>query len=75
MRVRYFDLDARRASRKALELFDTIIATLGRDPDIAAVASRLRLEPLLADDHRDFEEWFVREMRGRVRPEDLGDDR
>jgi hypothetical protein len=71
MRVRSFDLDARRASRRALELFDTIVVTLGRDPDIAAVASRLRLKLLLADTYRDFEDWLVRELRGRVRPEDI----
>jgi hypothetical protein len=71
MRFPFFDSDARRASRRVRQLFDGAIATLGRDPDIAAVASRLRLELLLADAHHDFEDWLVREMRGRVRPEEI----
>jgi hypothetical protein len=73
MRFRYFDSDARRASRKALELFDTIIVALGNDPCVSAVASRTYLEFLLADLHHDFEDWLVREMRSRVRPEDIGE--
>jgi hypothetical protein len=65
MRFPFFDSDARRVSRRVRQQYDDIINTLRSDPDIAAVASRLRLELLLADDHRDFADWLVREMRGR----------
>jgi hypothetical protein len=73
MRFPFFDSDARRVSRQVRQQYDDIITTLRSDPDIAAVATRLRLELLLADVARDDEEKRVRAMRA-VRLEFIGDD-
>jgi predicted nucleic acid-binding protein len=55
--------DDRRAGQIVRRLFDAIIARLLEDPRIAAVVTRLELELVLADQFRDFDDVFVRELR------------
>jgi hypothetical protein len=73
---RYADYasDGRKAYRIVGELFDNIVATLRRSPHIHAVASRDDIELLLADKRRNAEILLVRELRGRVRLDDIGEE-
>lgn len=64
----------RRAGQIVRRLFDAIIARLLEEPRIAAVVTRLDLELILADQFRDFDDVFVRELR-RVRDDAAGEDR
>lgn len=66
----------RRGYAIARKLFDSIIATLLKDPRIRAVVSRDDLDLLVANTLRDTETRLIREFRGRVHVEDFpgGDD-
>jgi hypothetical protein len=66
--------DGRKAYRIVGALFDSIVATLRRAPHIPAVASRDDIELLLADERRNAEILLVRELRGRVHLDDIGEE-
>jgi hypothetical protein len=66
--------NGRRAYPVICALFDSIIATLRRDPRFRAVTVS-DLDLLLADARRNAEIQLFRELRGRVRLDDIGEDR
>jgi hypothetical protein len=71
-RLANYASDGRRAYPIIDALFLAITRALRRDPRVAVPISDLEL--LLADARRDAESKLVRELRGRIHIDDIGED-
>jgi len=72
-RLATYASDGRRAYEIVDTLFSGIVEALRRDPRFHAVPI-FDLELLLADTRADIEKQLVRELRDRIRIEDVGED-